>query len=330
MASPMKCPLCDGTVGSERRSVPETMYRTGRSFEYGTCEGCASWIRIPTADGAESFYENEYYSFAVDPLRTFANPIAKSVAATMGRSATGGSGLVLKAALRFAPVARARSLALPLIAVCRAKPAGESLRVLDVGTGSGVLPYVLALAPRVHATGVDPFATSDASDGRFTLIRRDMADIDGEWDLIMFHHSLEHVPDPADALRRAMELLAPGGHILVRIPTLSSWAFENYGIGWFQIDAPRHEYLPTRDGLDRLFARAGLSVKDWWDDSTDVQFWMSELVVRGRPMLDPDSSFTRFTSAPVGRIALRRMRRRASTLNRRMAGDQTCVVLAER
>jgi SAM-dependent methyltransferase len=60
------------------------------------------------------------------------------------------------------------------------------------------------------------------------------------FDLIVFSHSLEHIPEPLDALSAARALLVPGGRIAIALPNWRSWQrqlFRNY---WFHLDLPRH------------------------------------------------------------------------------------------
>ncbi len=100
-----------------------------------------------------------------------------------------------------------------------------------------------------------------------------MQQVEGLWDLIMFHHSLEHMPDPHRALREARERLSASGRIVVRVPTVSSFAFREYLENWPQIDVPRHYFVPSSTGLARLFAATGFEPVETYRDATDFQFW---------------------------------------------------------
>ena len=51
--------------------------------------------------------------------------------------------------------------------------------------------------------GVDPYATSN--DDR--VLRGRLDDATGQYDLIMFHHSLEHVDEPTASLAAASKML---------------------------------------------------------------------------------------------------------------------------
>jgi SAM-dependent methyltransferase len=71
-------------------------------------------------------------------------------------------------------------------------------------------------------------------------------------DLILACHVLEHLYDPAGALRRFHEALAPSGHLLLEMPC--AIAPETLPPGWFTFEH-LHYYQPAI--LDRLLHQAG-------------------------------------------------------------------------
>src|SRR5690606_19248090 len=144
----------------------------------------------------------------------------------------------------------------------------------------------------------------------------------GTRDLVMFNHSLEHVPDPQAMLETARRMLRPGGRILVRLPVADCEAWDRYGTEWIQIDAPRHLFIPSRRGMGMLAERAGLRVEAVLDDSTEIQFLGSELYRQRRRYDELQSRY--------GWDVRRRMRREARLLNARGRGDQAGFVLAPR
>jgi SAM-dependent methyltransferase len=74
-------------------------------------------------------------------------------------------------------------------------------------------------------------------------------------DLILICHVLEHLYDPAAALARFHDALAPGGHLLLEVPCAT--APEILPPGWFTFEH-LHYYQPAI--LERLLARAGFDV----------------------------------------------------------------------
>jgi SAM-dependent methyltransferase len=146
--------------------------------------------------------------------------------------------------------------------------------------------------------------------------------LDSEFDLIIFSHSLEHVPDPIEMLRTARRKLSIGGFCLVRVPTTSSEAWETYKEDWVQIDAPRHLVIPSREGLALAAGAVGLQIEKTIDDSGVFQFMGSEQYRRDIALVDPKGD-TLF-----GRRQIADWERRAAELNREGRGDQASFVLS--
>jgi 2-polyprenyl-3-methyl-5-hydroxy-6-metoxy-1,4-benzoquinol methylase len=73
---------------------------------------------------------------------------------------------------------------------------------LDVGCGGGALLDRLARVGFNKLSGADPFIAADAETPLgVPLMKRYLSEVTGEFDLIMFNHSLEHVPDPVATLK---------------------------------------------------------------------------------------------------------------------------------
>ena len=157
-----------------------------------------------------------------------------------------------------------------------------------MGCGSGALLDRLATVGFNNLSGADPFIAADGETPRgMPLMKRDLSEVTGEFDLIMFNHSLEHFPDPAAALKVTYEKLAAGGICLVRLPTTSSEAWSIYKADWVQIDAPRHTVIPSRQGMALAADTVGLRVEKTFDDSNLGQFMGSEAYRRDVAVTDP-------------------------------------------
>ena len=159
-------------------------------------------------------------------------------------------------------------------------------RVLDVGCGSAAnLLNRMARFGFTKLTGSDPFVERDSISAEgVPVFKRALSELSESFDFIMFHHSLEHVPFPAEMLSAARAHLNPGGRCYVRIPTPSCEAFEKYGTDWAQLDAPRHMTLISRSGMDALANKSGFAVEWARDDSGIYQFYASELCLRDIPL----------------------------------------------
>jgi SAM-dependent methyltransferase len=106
-------------------------------------------------------------------------------------------------------------------------------RVLSVGCGSGILDVPIATrlveqTDDLHYIGIDPnrieceaflqlFSDSSLDQVQVEVVPAAFEDFEAtcSFDLIHIVHSLYYMPDPAGALERARELLAPGGRLVV-------------------------------------------------------------------------------------------------------------------
>ena len=134
-------------------------------------------------------------------------------------------------------------------------------RLLDVGCGRGDLgAYLIARGWTV--TGIEPSANAaEAARARGLDARRGTLDDveleSGAYDAAVFRHSLEHLTDPVEALRRVREALRPGGLVLISVPNFGCWQRRRFGSRWYHLDLPRHRVHFTRQALGRALERAG-------------------------------------------------------------------------
>ena len=204
----------------------------------------------------------------------------------------------------------------------------EDSRVLEVGCGTGTLLYTLRTLGMTHLLGVDEYLENDIEyPNGLKILRKSIDDVGGTWDLVMFHHALEHMPEQAETLAAAAKLLSEDGMCLLRIPTVSSYAWEHYGVNWVQLDAPRHLYLHSVESLTRLAAKVGFRLEKLLYDSTDFQFWGSEQYARDIPLRSERSYLENPKRSIFSPQEIHTFRRRADDLNREERGDQAAFYL---
>jgi SAM-dependent methyltransferase len=279
------------------------MLGTREEFTYGLCTSCGALQLLDVPADLGRYYPPEYYAFA--PRQRSGAVMA--VRRLRNRLAIAPRGPVARAVAALAPHA-----ATPWFAHVSLR---RTARILDVGCGAGELLVDLSEAGFTSLTGVDAFVSRSYEPAPgLRIVRGTIDDVTGEFDLVMFHHSLEHMSGQREALGAATRLLAPDGWCLVRVPLVSSQAWENYREHWVQLDAPRHIVLHSIDSLRQLAAAVGLVLDNVEHDSTEFQFIGSELYRRDRTLAELGTAFSR-------RVR-RRYRRLAAQLNAEQRGDQ--------
>lgn len=316
------CVWCGSTEWQpEDLRACEMMFGTAEEFRLRPCNGCGSLALQDPPDDLSAAYPDDYYSLQSARNRSFGPAV--EVVLRAGAAAA----LRMPAAILDPTIARA-----PYSAWCFRWFAGRGISrtdaILDVGSGDGFLLRVLAAYGFERLLGVDPHLAEEESGGSITLRRAELAEVEGTFDVIMFHHVLEHLEDPAGALEMARERVRPGGTVIVRVPLADSFARLYYGGHWAQLDAPRHRTVPTAAGVERAASQAGLAVDRAFRDSTAFQFWGSEGYTRGIPLHGPgswldDRENSAFTAAQV-----KEWETDARRLNLSGEGDQGCFVLS--
>lgn len=306
------CGLCGYEGLFTRYSVAEMMFGTGETFDYVQCPGCECLqiTEVPTNLG--SHYRGSYYSYRP---RSRAHGLAGWLVRARNRYLLG----------RFDPLGRWFARQRPYAALASLGPlhlrGDES--ILDVGAGGGELLIALQGVGFRHLLGIDPFLSCDLELSDGLVIRGcGIGDVNGSWDVVMFHHSLEHMPDQVAALGAAARLLAPSGRCIVRVPTVSSWAWRHYGVHWAQLDAPRHLWLHSRRSLTLLVERAGLRLDRIGCDSTAFQFWASEQYRQGQALIDEHTHTLQPAPHFFDAATLAGYARRAAEFNSIGKGDQ--------
>lgn len=230
------CNACGAELGEgsslvtgDRQGVAEG------KFEVRVCGDCGSGTTLPPVEESRL---GDYYGDAYGPHES---------GALMSKLA----GLVMAARLRgrlFEPLR-----------------AGSAAAVLDVGSGRGDLLRVLQRRGWA-VTGLEPSPDAARAAERLGVKTAVGTLADAElpqrvFDAAIFHHSLEHVTRPADALGEVRALLKPGGAIFVAVPNFASRSARRRRQAWWALDVPRHRTHFTPRGLEGALRRAGFRVQ---------------------------------------------------------------------
>jgi len=317
----VKCRICHNTAGNRRYLIREMMYGSKEPFHYFQCSQCdCLQIKTIPLDMAR-YYPAHYYSFKPDSNTSYSS-IEKYIRKLNNRYAVFSSGLVGKYLSRKNPKLGLRSLC--NLAV------DKKWQILDVGCGSGSLLLALHELGFAKLLGIDPFLRKDIIyDNGVAILNKTIDEVDGSWNLIMFHHSFEHIADPANTLAKVSKLLMDGGVCLIRIPTVTSYAWKHYGIHWVQIDAPRHFFLHSVKSMMTLANQAGLHLANVIYDSTAFQFWGSEQYKNGISLKDPHSFGNNPSASIFSQKQIASFAKQAEKLNANNQGDQAVFYLVK-
>ncbi len=140
-------------------------------------------------------------------------------------------------------------------------------RILDVGCGRGFLPAIMQEQGwDAHGVELSPTAAEHATrELGLPIFVGDFLDSPysaGSFDVVVFWHVLEHLEDPAAALRRAWEVSKPGGLVLVAVPNFESLQARFSRQHWFHLDVPRHYHHFRLSVLRRMLEENGFSIAD--------------------------------------------------------------------
>jgi 2-polyprenyl-3-methyl-5-hydroxy-6-metoxy-1,4-benzoquinol methylase len=215
------------------------------SFSYGACPECGSWILDPrpAPEAMGPFYAAYYPEHELEARRT---------------------------AMQKHPPQRALGLEWlrALDAVKRLKKLGAGLtgRLLDAGCGAGAFLRSMREQTAFEVRGVDFDPKCQALAAEIYDVPVDTGELaaqaypDGQFDVVSSWHCLEHVYDPVAELEELARVLAPGGHLLLEVPTpgLLGRLFKGR---WLYLQAPTHLYLLRPETVRALVVQAGLEVQ---------------------------------------------------------------------
>ena len=311
------CRVCDKFLDSKIYNVKEMYFGKREVFQYRQCVscGCLQIVEFPRDLG--KYYPSTYYSQIIK--KRYSNN---------------------KLLSRFREIRLNAALKQNLASIILTKPnlpewvswikVNSKSKIFDVGCGAGQSLLKLRKKGFLHIEGLDPFVNETVSYScGVNVFKKGLSDIAKEpnrqdsFDLVMMHHSLEHIPDQHLSIASAHKVLKQGGRLLIRIPICSSWAWEHYRENWVQLDAPRHLFLHSIKSIERLANAHGFVLEQTHFDSSEFQFIGSERYLRNIPL-------TKKGEAELfSKVDIETYRQKAIQLNKDGMGDQAGFVFAK-
>jgi 2-polyprenyl-3-methyl-5-hydroxy-6-metoxy-1,4-benzoquinol methylase len=312
------CRSCQKCTNGSVIAVREMMFGTREEFEYHQCQNCDSLQIANIPNDMAQYYPENYYSMVGS------QKVSKSLKIRVREGVVNAiyriHALGIKSLNSFLPSPRRGDFAGLLAAGAR-----KDDFILDIGCGADAhfLRFLANLGYR-NLLGADPFIPQDVVQrGSVRIVKKHLSEIHEKFDIVNLSHSLEHMPKPQEAIIDVARILKPGGRAVIRIPMVSSHAFDIYGADWVQLDAPRHLNLSSRKAILTMFKNSGLTLLKAYDDSTELQFVGSELYKRDLPLQTTDAGKVFKASEIV------EFRKRAVALNRKSQGDQASYILGK-
>jgi SAM-dependent methyltransferase len=317
----MECKICGNSERNTLYQAREMMLGLRERFSYFQCNKCQCLQIIEIPEDMSKYYPSDYYSYSINVLR-YENPIKS---------------FLLK--LRNSYLLYKKNWIGSIIENKYPRPDMKSLSridldkkmtILDVGCGNGLLLYDLNKMGFKNTLGVDPYINKEIKyDTGLVIEKKELNQLKSSWDLIMLHHSLEHMSNQKGVFKSLSHMLNPQGTLLVRIPTVSSYCWEKYKENWVSLDAPRHFFLHSIRSINYLASEAGLKITESYRDSAPFQLWGSEQYGKDIPLNDisSHSPFANGNQSVFTKAEMKRFERESCELNERGVGDQVVLYL---
>jgi SAM-dependent methyltransferase len=316
-----ECRICGNTEGDQAYTAREMMYGMREEFDYFQCNSCACLQIVDFPEDMSKYYPGDYYSFNKYDGQKFKGFKGK-FKLKQYEAAVLGSELYQKT---FGKIFGKKEYK-----IFKDLNITKETRILDIGCGNGRnFLYPLAEIGFRNIVGCDPYLNETINyDNGLQIKNVPVFKMDGVFDIITYHHAFEHLPDPKENLEKVMGLLAEDGVCIIRIPTVSSFAWEKYKTDWVQLDAPRHFFLHSQKSIELLAEKTGFELVKVSYDSTHFQFTGSEKYVKDIPLSDPKP--IGFVNSVKRKTENYKFGRRAKELNRNQLGDQAAFYLRKK
>ncbi len=205
-------------------------------------------------------------------------------------------------------------------------PVEHTEKILDVGCGSGAWLFQRANNGWGNLYGCDPFLERELHYGDRVHIRKcTIQDMEGEdlFDEIRMSDSFEHMTDPLEVLKSAHRLLKPDATLQMKIPIWPNIAFDMFETHWYQLDAPRHIFLHSRESLEYLGQKTGMKILKMKYNSNAGQIIRSYFYQRGVPYWEQTDELIH---AHFSEKQLSHLKKLAKQCNENGTGDHIQVI----
>lgn len=244
-----------GTLKDQRYSTTPT-----DEFWVLECQQCGVGKTDPVPNNIDEYYIEEYYENRVEEnsnngtLYQFLNKIDQTYEATVGIASL-----------------------LP--------DDTQELLVVGCGPGNKLHQYK---RKGINVTGVEPNKKAvqfgrdkyDLEIKHGSLTDDHIIETLSEYDVVLFDHVFEHIPNPRENLAVVRNSLKPTGSLLIEVPNFDSLSRQLFSKYWGDYDVPRHIYHYTPAALEELLSQCGFKLdEESYDLSARLHaFWFAKLL----------------------------------------------------
>jgi len=145
-------------------------------------------------------------------------------------------------------------------------PSPDNRRLLDIGCGSAVF-LKLAKEAGFDAFGLDfseqaaRLAAQEVPERVFCGTVEDLIEASEFFDILVLLHTLEHVLDPFQYLKKIRKMVRRPGGLIIQVPNVGSYQASVLGSRWYGLDCPRHLCNFTQYSLLHLLGRCGFRIE---------------------------------------------------------------------
>ncbi len=309
------CKICGNVNDNNFHFVKEMMLGLREEFKYMECANCKALVLIDIPIDFSKYYPIEkYYSFNNTKHLKVVNFFKIQLLNQLLKYYIGSLNFIGKFLSFNYNLNRKYAWISHLMNI------PFNATILDIGSGTGKYLEELYHLGFRNITGIDPYNASIIHlNKNITIYNYELEKLTTKYDLILMNHSLEHMIDHDHVFKELNRLLNPGGKILIRIPFIGQ-AWEQYGIHWYQIDAPRHTIIHSKNSFSMLCNRNNFKIDFIKHDSNDYQFKFSEQY---------SNNLTIFENGNFSKKTYKIWRTRATELNSNQKGDQVSIMISK-
>lgn len=308
MMDSLICAICSNKTGNSLYTASEKQLGFHDEFLYFKCSACGCLQIAEVPKNLSKYYPENYYSYSIPSQNLFEKlkfAIVKKNLLKYRLYRWSLSGYLFSKRYNY--------YAWMLRGMCN-----YNSKILDIGCGCGNLLLEMNKLGFKNLKGIDPYIQKDIiyTNG-VTVLKKSVEDIDDKYDLIMLHHSFEHMQNSKEVLQKIHGCLNQNCFVLINIPVVSSYAFRKYEVNWAQLDAPRHLFLHTPASICQLAKDTNFKLHATIYNSIYFQFTGSENYLNNRTLHDNGFS----------RKQMKSFKKESKHLNSINDGDTACFYL---